>query len=86
MCLYVLTGMITSKALLDKEIIGSHTFTVIARERQGLESSTTVTISLVDVNDIAPVFKHSHYTVSYYEIISLKHIYIYICIYRLKYK
>lgn len=58
------TGWISTRQDLDHETGPSYTFTVVASdlgETLSLSSTTTVTVSVSDVNDNPPRFKEDHY-------------------------
>ncbi|XP_059052501.1 protocadherin-like wing polarity protein stan [Achroia grisella] len=63
------TGAITTNKLLDRETMSGYLLTVTARDggMPALSDTTDVEISVVDVNDNAPVFKQQLYTASIME-------------------
>ncbi|XP_013177867.1 PREDICTED: protocadherin-like wing polarity protein stan isoform X1 [Papilio xuthus] len=63
------TGAITTNKLLDRESMSGYLLTVTARDGgvPSLSDTTDVEISVVDVNDNAPVFKQQLYTSSIME-------------------
>ncbi|GBP48920.1 Protocadherin-like wing polarity protein stan [Eumeta japonica] len=63
------TGAITTNKLLDRETMSGYLLTVTARDggAPALSDTTDVEISVVDVNDNAPVFKQQLYTANILE-------------------
>nr|XP_049702759.1 protocadherin-like wing polarity protein stan isoform X2 [Helicoverpa armigera] len=63
------TGAITTNKLLDRETMSGYLLTVTARDGgvPSLSDTTDVEISVVDVNDNAPVFKQQLYTATIME-------------------
>ncbi|KAH9644921.1 hypothetical protein HF086_014409 [Spodoptera exigua] len=63
------TGAITTNKLLDRESMSGYLLTVTARDGgvPSLSDTTDVEISVVDVNDNAPVFKQQLYTATIME-------------------
>uniref|UniRef100_A0A3Q2ZKL7 FAT atypical cadherin 3b n=1 Tax=Kryptolebias marmoratus TaxID=37003 RepID=A0A3Q2ZKL7_KRYMA len=55
------TGVITTRKLLDFELITSYFLMVRALSMSGVEASTTVIIQVVDVNDNQPEFQQIRY-------------------------
>ena len=62
-------GTITTIASLDRESLSSHVFTVLATDSGDpqLSDSAEVTVTVLDINDNAPVFQEGNYTGSVVE-------------------
>ena len=58
------TGWLSLKKQLDREVKASHEVLVVATDVDGKFDSTTVQISLVDVNDSPPVFLNKVYSIT----------------------
>ena len=56
-----ITGVVTTKTVLDRETVGSYSLKVTARDTLGLESDVTVNILVDDINDNAPYFPRSDF-------------------------
>ncbi|XP_070544624.1 protocadherin Fat 4-like isoform X2 [Ptychodera flava] len=57
------TGEIVVKAMIDRETNTAFDLVVTATDTYGLQNSTTVVITVEDMNDNAPVFKNTLYSV-----------------------
>ncbi|XP_061103933.1 protocadherin Fat 3-like [Conger conger] len=53
-----------NSAVLNREIQGRYVLTVKATAKGGLESSTTVNVQVLDMNDLRPLFSPTAYSVS----------------------
>lgn len=55
------SGAITLAGALDFETVSSYSIDVAARDVDDQESTTVVTVTVLDVNDVAPVFVETAY-------------------------
>ena len=73
--LFSTSGRIRSLTPLDYEKVNSYNLTVVATDGGGLKTSTSVSISVTDVNDNAPKFDRNHpYTRSESENLDSNHV------------